>query len=542
MKPTEERKFVFTRAHWCLLAILSVSLYLRLSHMDVMLWGNDPSDATMMAVRMANGTEFPQHGLMSSVGVWLTPLEIYLISPFMLVSQDPTWFPRCWAVICTGAVLLCYLIGKKFFSEKIGLMAAALFAVAPWPVMFSRQAWCQGIVHGIAVALLWFWCQFLTGKKPRHLFWVVLLTLFAAQIHLAAFSLIALIVVAWLVLRFPLNWKAIAAAIAINFVTVIPYINFQMEHGWEDFRRSTTVMKAFNEYQPYSIEGIHPQFGFPLPSRNHFSYILNLASGQQFEELNGLSTPKFDALSGMFILNGLAEVEKLAIIAVLVALSVYLVRKARASERFPFFDVNSEPVLVLLFLWMIVPWVFFVVTGMKSYVIYFSFIFPAAFLLLGWLFANLQESRLLRRSIRIGVWGIFLAIICGQAIFVERLYGFWEKEGGAMGTRCEAYKHEVDVTDYIVEHAQSKNPIVSADWPAQTPVHHGIQYLLWWKLRDRTLPAMPPLGQPQTAFVVYDMRFKKVSDVPPPLNSLLFKAFGPLRLYELRMPAQTTNQ
>ncbi|MGD0650531.1 MAG: hypothetical protein ABSA97_05240 [Verrucomicrobiia bacterium] len=527
-----------------LLAILMVAAYLRLSHMGVMLWGGDPSDATMLAVRMAQGAEWPRHGLMFSVGVWQTPLVIYLISPFMLVSQDPTWFPRCWAVICTGAVFLCFLIGKKFFSEKIGLVAAALFAVAPWPVMFSRQAWCQGIVHGIAVALLWFWCQFLTQKKPWPLFWVVLLTLFMAQIHLAAVALLALIGVAWLVLRFPLYWKPIIAAIAVNVLTVVPYIDYQIEHHWEDFKRTGSVMKSFNEYQPYSIEGIHPQFGFPLPSRKHFEHILNLSSGRQFEEINGLSTPKFNALPGMSLINGLSSLERLAILCALVGLGVFLVRKARASVRFPFFEVDSEPVLALLFLWMIVSLLFFHVTGIKSYVIYFTFIFPVPFLLLAWFFVRLEEfglnhfRRLQGRPFRIGLWVIVVSMVASQAAFVERLYGFWEEEGGALGTRCEAYKHEVAVTDHIVEHAQSKNPLVSTDWPPQTPVHHGIQYLLWWKLRDRPLPAVLPPGQSQTAFVVVDMRFKKASDVPRPLDTLPFRAFGPLRLYEIPMPAQ----
>src|SRR5258708_5262430 len=100
-----------SQIRWLLLIILGVALYLRISHMDVMLWaGNDPAGATMPAVRMAQGIELPQHGLMSSVGVWLPPLEIYLIAPFVFFSQNPTSFPYCWAVICTGAVFLCYLI------------------------------------------------------------------------------------------------------------------------------------------------------------------------------------------------------------------------------------------------------------------------------------------------------------------------------------------------------------------------------------------------------------------------------------------------
>jgi hypothetical protein len=527
--------FSSSRVRWLVLGILAVALYLRLSHLDVMLWaGNDPASATWMAVRLADGTEFPKHGLMFSVGVWQTPLELYLIAPFMLLSQDPTWFPRCWAVLCTASVFLCFLIGKKFFSEKVGLVAAALFAVAPWPVMFSRQAWAQGIVHGMAVALLWFWCQFLTQKKPRHLFWVVLLTLFMAQIHLAAFAFIALIGVAWIFLRFPLYWKPIIAAIAVNFLTVLPYIDYQIEHRWEDFKRTGSVMKSFNEYQPYSIEGIHPQFGFPLPSRKHFEHILNLSSGRQFEELNGLSTPKFNSLPGMSLINGLSALERLAILVALLALGAHLVRKAKVTERFPFFEMGGEPVLTLCLLWMIVPGVFFAVTGMKSYVIYFSFMFPVPFVLLGWLFARLQDFGSRRGGRFNTVCGIVLwVVVASQALYVERLYRFWDQEGGALGTRGEDYKHQVAVSEAIVERAQSKSPIVTSDWPPQTPVHLGIQYLLWWKFRDRPLPAALPNGAPQTAFVVVDMRFKKDTDVPPPLDKLPYRAFGPVRLYEL---------
>jgi 4-amino-4-deoxy-L-arabinose transferase-like glycosyltransferase len=552
MKPLPDKSPVSPGSLWpgtmgqrgLLVAILLVAAYLRLAHIGVMLWGGDPSDATLMAVRLAQGEEWPRHGLMFSVGVWQPPLVIYLMSPFMMFSQDPTWFPRCWAVVCTGAVFLCFLIGKKFFSERIGLVAAALFAVAPWPVMFSRQAWCQGIVHGIAVALLWFWCRFLTEKRPWHLFWIVLLTLFMGQIHLAAVALIVLIVVAWLVLRFPLYWKPIMVAIGINVLTIVPYIDYQMEHHWEDFQRTGSVMKSFNEYQPYSIEGIHPQYGFPFPSRKHFEHILNLSSGRQFEELNGLSTPKFNSLAGMSLLNGLSLLEMLAILGAVVALGVYLVRQATGSRRFPYFDLSHEPLLTLLFLWMIVSWVFFHATGIKSYVLYFSFIFPVPFMLLAWGYDRLQKldspslGHWVHRLTRIGLPIVLGSMVVGQAVFVERLYRFWDEEGGALGTRCEAYKHEVAAVDHIVARAPSKNPVVSADWPPQTPVHHGIQYLLWWKLRDRALPVAIPAGQAQTAFVVYDTRFKKPGDVPSPLDRLPSAAFGPLRVYELPLTAR----
>src|SRR5204863_5478862 len=196
-----------------------------------------------------------------------------------------------------------------------------------------------------------------------------------------------------------------------------------------------------------------------------FEHILNLSSGRQFEELNGLSTPKFNSLPGMFLLNGLSSLEKLAILIALLALGAYLVRKARVTERFPFFEMSNEPVLVLFFLWMIVPWVFFAVTGMKSYVIYFSFMFPVPFFLVAWLFARLQDFGDKRGGYLSRICVVTLvAVVCSQALYVERLYRFWDQEGGALGTRGEDYKYQVAVSEAIVERAQSKSPIVTSDW------------------------------------------------------------------------------
>ena len=175
---------------------------------------------------------------------------------------------------------------------------------------------------------------------------------------------------------------------------------------------------------------------------------------------------------------------------------------------------------------------------MKSYVTYFSFMFPVPFILVGWLFARLHEFGAKRGSRLTTVCTVVLsAVVCGQALYVERLYRFWDQEGGALGTRGENYEYQLAVSEAIAERAQTRNPIVTSDWPPQTPVHLGIQYLLWWKLRDRPLPAALPQGAPQTAFVVVDMRFRKDTDIPPPLDKLSYRSFGPERLYEIPIRA-----
>lgn len=94
--------------------------------------------------------------LFRSYGEWKSPVYIYLLLPFIKIFGLNAWGVRLPAALFgILAVYLTYLIGKKLYSEKVGLWAAFLLAVSPWHLMLSRPAFEAGVALTLILAGLY---------------------------------------------------------------------------------------------------------------------------------------------------------------------------------------------------------------------------------------------------------------------------------------------------------------------------------------------------------------------------------------------------
>jgi len=76
-----------------------------------------------------------------SYGEWKSAVYIYLLVPFIKVLGLNAWAVRLPSALAgIGAVYLIYLLGKRLYSEKVGLWSALLIAVTPWHLVLSRPA------------------------------------------------------------------------------------------------------------------------------------------------------------------------------------------------------------------------------------------------------------------------------------------------------------------------------------------------------------------------------------------------------------------
>lgn len=76
-----------------------------------------------------------------SYGEWKSPSYVYLMMPFIQLFGLNAWGVRLPSALAgIISVYLIYLIGKKLYSDKVGLWSAFLLAVTPWHLMLSRPA------------------------------------------------------------------------------------------------------------------------------------------------------------------------------------------------------------------------------------------------------------------------------------------------------------------------------------------------------------------------------------------------------------------
>lgn len=100
--------------------------------------------------------------LFRSYGEWKSAVYIYLLVPFIKVLGLNAWAVRLPSAIAgVVAVYLTYLIGRKLYSEKVGLWASLLLAISPWHLLLSRPAFEANVSLTLILAGLNF---FLSGN------------------------------------------------------------------------------------------------------------------------------------------------------------------------------------------------------------------------------------------------------------------------------------------------------------------------------------------------------------------------------------------
>ena len=82
-------------------------------------------------------------GPRASAGDFFTgPIYYYMMAPFLLLFHyDPVGPAVMIALLSVATVYLIYLFGKEWFGGKAGLYAAALYAVSPLVIAYSRSSW-----------------------------------------------------------------------------------------------------------------------------------------------------------------------------------------------------------------------------------------------------------------------------------------------------------------------------------------------------------------------------------------------------------------
>jgi hypothetical protein len=241
--PSAETPFLSRRAErGALLVILAVAAFVRLWRLDLMEFKADEAGACRLAFQVidslrgrAPGQPFPLTGLMASVTVPNPPLFIYLLALPLFVLPDPLAAAAFIALSNVAAVALCHRIGRKYFSPRVALGAAALYALAPWAVILSRKIWAQDLLPVFIGGFVLAAHAFLVDRRPGALAWLLILAAAAVQLHFSALILAG--VLAGLLVAGG-SWvrpRWLAAGVAGALLLLAPYLLHLLRTRGADF-------------------------------------------------------------------------------------------------------------------------------------------------------------------------------------------------------------------------------------------------------------------------------------------------------------------
>ncbi len=421
--------------------IVAVGAYLRFSHLDLLEFQSDEAFAAQLALEFVKHGKLPLAGLMSSVGVTNPPLFSYLLIPMFAISENPVVVSCCIALTGLAAVLITWHIGRKYYGPVTGLVAAALFAVSPWAVIYSRKIWAQDFVPIFAAGTMWAVHALCLGNRPKAIFWCVLLPICVIQIHFSGLALTAAVIAILAWWRPKMDWRWAVAGLAVAIVTLIPYLKFQQAHDWADIRQAMKTVGGGQQWEQLRGATTHPITGYRLPSKQNFSYALAIMNAGRIEDVLGIAAGKqFDPAgvwgrSRQYFTSAVGPVlwlQRLAFVAALVWLAVAAARKK---------DWKS-PTWILA-LWFAVPVIVFYVAGLWTYLTYFAILWPVHFLVCGAL-----GERVLPAKVTVALAGVFVA---ANVWFMLDYYRFVERYGGAQGTFGTALGHKQRAARYLAE-------------------------------------------------------------------------------------------
>jgi len=117
----------------------------------------------------------------------------------------------------------------------VALITTALFATAPWAVLYGRHLWQQDYLPLVTVALLWSLFVVLERDRTRVALLVPVLFVIAIQLNLSAVALILPIGALIAYRARDVDWRALIAGVAVGVVLLGPWLAHNAKHGFRDF-------------------------------------------------------------------------------------------------------------------------------------------------------------------------------------------------------------------------------------------------------------------------------------------------------------------
>ncbi|MEK7570996.1 MAG: glycosyltransferase family 39 protein [Patescibacteria group bacterium] len=226
-----------------LIGILLLATFLRLYNIsDYMTFLGDEGRDVLIAKGILEGN-LTLLGPRSSAGdFFMGPAYYYMITPFLWLFQyDPVGPAVMVALVGVATVFLIYFVGKRFFSERAGIMAAALYAVSPLIIHYSRSSWNPNVLPFVALLLIYTTYKSITAVKSyRYVILTGFLLGIAIQLHYLSLFLFAIVVV-YLPLGLWYQQRKIQLLIYLKkyaqlflgfLIGFIAFIAFEVRHGF----------------------------------------------------------------------------------------------------------------------------------------------------------------------------------------------------------------------------------------------------------------------------------------------------------------------
>jgi len=229
------------RASWLLLAVLLLLHLVRVPYAATHL---DFARDVFVAWRFLQGDDVPLAGPVLAGTIHLGPAWYWLLAALLAITRSWLGVVLLLGALSATQIVLAFRLGNVLHGERAGVLWAALLAIPSW----SNVEWMlpQHYVLTAPLVLAFLLCatRYVQQRRARSLIGMALTFVLALHAHPSSAGLfwIALGVVAHAVWKRELRWQALAAAVAVACVPLLPYLWWSIGNGFADFRAGSAYL------------------------------------------------------------------------------------------------------------------------------------------------------------------------------------------------------------------------------------------------------------------------------------------------------------
>ena len=262
--PTDERFPATRRLAWAAALLLLPGLWLRLHALEWTEFSGDELSIMYDSYR-AGHEHIALHGIPASIGLPLPNFLLYLLALPLTISREPTTIVVFVALLNLLGLACLYRLLARSVGTLGALCGVALFASAPWPMMFARKVWNPDFLFPFAAFLY----LLLASQHTRPRSWKCALAIVSwvllCGFHASAWMLIVPLALWIWIFRVPFDRRGLAIGAGLALLLLAPYGYYFAESGFDDLasaiamRRgqpvaSTSFFSAFFEHANASLE------------------------------------------------------------------------------------------------------------------------------------------------------------------------------------------------------------------------------------------------------------------------------------------------
>ncbi len=305
-------------------------------------------------------------GPMTSIGnMYLGPLYYYMMAPALFLSNlNPVGPAIMIALLSTATIVFTWWVGRTWFNPLTGIIAAILFAISPVAIIYSHSSWNPNPMPFFALLAVWSLWQVWKNHKFNWLPMIGIALAFALQMHYLGLLLIPTLGLFWL-LTAKSVWKtkqrksfllSSLLSLIVFLLLMSPLVLFDLKHNGQNLN----AFKLFFSDRQTTI---------------------NLNPGRSDRFLPAIQSITAELLLGRQLIYS-------TIAAVIIAVLSF----------WAFFGKpKKDPALLILFTWIGVAILGLGIYKQHIYAHYFGFLFPAVYILTGFLLSLLlQKAKMLK--------------------------------------------------------------------------------------------------------------------------------------------------